>query len=519
MPGSQLDPPGSASGVESLGSDEIEDAKARRALHEDTQELRRGVIVNSLGYLVKLAHPLLLVLVVREYGAAAFGVFTAANAALLLALRLCLLGFDKGTLWMVSRSTVATERRGIVGVLWLSLGASSLSVILLTSMGLGWAARWAGDPSARLALGIMSLGLVPMALSEVLVAACLGKRRMEAQVYVKEGVVPIGLVLSALIFHHVPGNLLGLALAFIVSQLGGLAAAAILFGRVFAGSNWGEAERTIPRQVVRYSLPMGLSEVSNSLYQRMDLLFITAISSPSLVGVYAAVTQIGNSVRAIRRSFDPIVLALFSKIGVRPDRSRLTAVFSYATALVVSTQMPVFAFILVFSPWLLGLFGAGFEQGTSAAWALCAFWIVNGAIGLNGAIVSGMGRSDWILFDVLLSVGVQAILLLWWVPRFGLVGAACAVGASYSIQNLVQLFQAKRVNGFLSYDQRVLAALSRAALAFAGMAAAWLLLGATPVLVQRVGSFLVFVLIQLPALYRAWRGWAPAGLRPRQDLA
>jgi len=86
-------------------------------LRRDARDLRRGVAINALGYLARVAYPVLLGVAVALYGAAEFGVFTAAQAALLLVLRLALLGLDKGVLWWVPRQAAGAERRGLRPVL------------------------------------------------------------------------------------------------------------------------------------------------------------------------------------------------------------------------------------------------------------------------------------------------------------------------------------------------------------------------------------------------------------------
>ncbi|MCP4677538.1 MAG: oligosaccharide flippase family protein [Deltaproteobacteria bacterium] len=463
-------------------------------VREDARDLHRGVLVNTLGYGVKIAYPVLLVLVVRLYGAERFGVFCVVQAALLFTMRLCLLGFDKGIMWWIPRLSSDSERQGLRSALVITGVLSALAASGIALWAAPWIADWSGEPEAVSSLRLMTAGLVPMTLMEMFIHAMLGKRRMAAQVVVREGVVSVVLVLAGVGFYFLGFEDSGLALAFVVSSGAGLLTAIWMFSRVFRKSRWSDKEWRLPPELVRYSLPMWLSELANSFLLRMDMYMLAALTEPRIVGIYAAVMQVGNTIRAVRRSFDPIVFVLFSRIGAERDAARLKAGFSHATVLVIATQMPIYAFLIAFAPWLMSLFGTGFEQGSVAVLILCAFWILNGVVGLNGLIVSGYGRSDLTLFNVLVTIVAEGALLLLLVPRFGLEGAAIAVGLAYTLQNTVQLFEARWITGAWNYNRDVLVMLIVGAFTGVLMGATWFGLSPLGDSLRRILSFCAYLL-------------------------
>ncbi|MCP4603765.1 MAG: oligosaccharide flippase family protein [Proteobacteria bacterium] len=470
------------------------------AILSDVRELHRGALINALGYLVKIAYPVLLIVVVRLYGAEQFGVFSVVQATLLFTMRLCLLGFDKGVMWWIARLDPSVERKGLKQVLIIVGILSTLAALGISLGGASWIAEWSGAPDAVLSLRLMSLGLIPMTLMELLIHAALGKRRMEAQVIVREGIVSFVLVLAAVGFYFIGVKQLGLALAFLISSGAGLVGSVWMFARVFDGSKWLHRGWRPPAELTRYSIPMWLSEMANSFLLRMDMYVIAALTEPRIVGIYAAVMQVGNTIRSVRRSFDPIVLVLFSRIGAHHDRERLTAGFSHATALVIATQMPIYAFLLAFAPWLMPLFGTGFERGVVAVLILCGFWILNGVVGLNGLIVNGYGRSDLNLINVILTIIAEGFFLALFVPRFGLEGAALAVGMAYTIQNSVQLIQARQITGSWNYNANVFVVLVLGLLTGALMGAAWFGLNPLGESIKRIGSFATYIVACVGAL-------------------
>ena len=89
-----------------------------------------------------------------------------------------------------------------------------------------------------------------------------------------------------------------------------------------------------------------------------------------------------------------------------------------ATTLVIGSQIPVLAYY-AFLTMDLPLLGDVYDSATMPIVILCTFWILNGALGLNGPILVGFGKSSWILFNVLIAIGALIPLLYLWVPTPG----------------------------------------------------------------------------------------------------
>jgi O-antigen/teichoic acid export membrane protein len=462
-------------------------------IRSDARDLRRGVAVNIGGYILKVAYSAFVFVAVLLYGKQGFGIFTVAQAGILITARACMMGLNKAVLWWVPRQDPERERTGLVPAL---LGVGGLCTVAALAVGTFLApliANWSGEPEAAVGIRWMAAGLVPFALTEVLVSACLGKRRMEVRVIVREAVVSVGLLVGAVGFHLAGLDTVGLPLAFVVANSAGLLAAVIAFRKVFAGSRWPAREYWPPRAMVRYALPMWGSELLSSIVQRMDVLVIGALTDAATVGIYGAVFQVGNVLRSVRSAFDPIVLAIVSQIGSRHDPKRLTAGISHATVLAVATQLPIYAFLLAFTPWIMPLLGEGFEAATPSVLILAGFFLISGVIGLKGHIVTGYGRSDLALVNVLATIAVEALLLWLLVPTYRLEGAAIAAGGGAVFRNLLQVIEARAITGGWSYDRTVVWILLLGLVSSAVMALAWFGLAPLGDTGQRIGAFAAFL--------------------------
>lgn len=490
---------------------------AKAAIDRDARDLRRSLSINLFGYALKFAVPFLTILVIRAYGAGPFGVYSLVVAILGVLLRLCLLGLDKGLLWWIPRQAVADERVGLGPVLLVTTTTSLLLALLTASLLAPVIAGWASHPEITDGLRWMVAGLVPMAVIEVLCQAAVGKRHLEAHVLAKEGVVTLTMVVAALVLHGLGFGSEGLALAFFIANVAGLVAVWWVFRRAFAGSRGQATPWRLPVDLWRYAWPMWLGELAQSLFARLDVFVLAALTNDVAVGIFAGAAQYAQNVTAIRVSFDPMVTAMVSQIHHANDLNRLRRGFSHAWVLVATLALPLVALMTAGAAWIMPLLGEKYAAGVVPALILIGLYTVHGLFGLNQHIVSGFGRSRLALLNILVAIVVALGLLYTLIPRFGVAGAAWGIGLTYVLLNVIWAVEARVIVGGWHYERSVAAVLGLGAVGAAAMAAVWLGLaaalgpGAAADLVARGMGLAAFAAVFGPGMVVLRRhGWLAA---------
>jgi O-antigen/teichoic acid export membrane protein len=488
---------------------------------DDARSLKRALGLQVVGYALKAGLPFLLALATQAYGVSRWGVFVALQALVIMAQRVAIFGLDKALLWWVG----AHDERDAPRAIGSTVGFVALSTIgvagLLEDGGPIVLARWEGAGVEQWPSLVLMLSALPlMTVTDVLLHATMGQRKMGAQIAVRDTLVPsswLGLAIALSLFGWKER---GLAAAFLISQALGLGVA------VFATKAWQHVRLGVrpPPSLLRYAVATWLNEISNTTLQRADALILAGLTDPFTVGVWGVIAQFGNAMRTIRRAFDPILTAVTARISRAHDSNRLAHALSYATQLVSMTQLPVFVFMLLFAGQLLPLYGHGFEQGSTALVVVCAFWLVSGAISLPGVVLAGYGHARLGLLITLLGIACEVPLLLVLVPRYGLVGAALAVGIANLIQQFVQIWQMKRLTGGLHYNERARRPAGPATIAGTLTALTWVALyenGASQ-LTASSGSFAVFAVAYGISVGLQWRRGllrAPGQEEPRTSGA
>lgn len=471
----------------------------------DAADLRRGMRLTLLSYLPRIAYPLLLILVIRLYGAGPYGVYAVVHAILTFIMRVCLLGLDKGLLLWIPRQAPADERFGLRAVLLTTAALNAAAALLVGTVFAPWIAHWAERPEAATTLRWMAASMVPMAIMEVLIQTANARRRIDGQVLVKDGLVTILNPALALVFFFAGLGSPGLALAHAVSMLVGVLALAEMFRRLYPGTAWTGPRFLPPRELVVLSRPLWMSEMMATVYNRVEVYSMAALADAKTIGLFQGALQIAQNILAVRSSFDYLVVVLVTEIQGTGDRERLIHGFSYTLRLLATIVVPVTAGILAFAAWILPLLGPDFPQALPAVWILCGFFVVHGTLGLNQDILIGAGRSAWVPIDTMISGALGALAFAVLLPRFGLTGAALAMGLMYFTLSLLFIVQAPRVLGFWPYDRSLLPLLGLTAAAAAVMAGLWLGLASVVGDAARVVGFLGFLAVFLPGLRRVRR--------------
>lgn len=458
------------------------------AERRDATDLRRGLALSIGAGPLRAALAVLLAVALALHGPERFGLFLALQAPLHVAARAAALGLDRALLaWLGTDAARRLAGPALRGVLALTGAAASLVTLALIHAG--------GPPL----LAWMALALVPMVLTEVLVHAALARRRLAAPLLVREGVIELGTVVLAIALHRWD---LGLAVAFVVARVAGLAAALLLARRALAADLHAGVGARLPRGLLRAGLRLWLWGLVGALHQRLDLILLGALAEPRQIGVYAACQHLAGAVRQLRRAFEPMVLAVVAEPAGAGDRARLAAAFDRAAALVTAAQAPVLAALIAFAGPLLDALG-GLSSALLPALLLCLAAAVEGTLGVHGLALIALGRADLGVVHVLLAMSLMTAGMLALVPPFGVLGAALAVGLAGVSLALLQRRAAARLLGRPPrLPGRTLAWIALGALA---MALAWHYARPLGDLPARALALLAFTALALPGALRSAR--------------
>ncbi|WP_433021595.1 lipopolysaccharide biosynthesis protein [Kribbella sp. CA-294648] len=417
----------------------------------EAEVLARGGALNLVGAVVAgVAGLALVVVATRALGLAEAGRFFTVISIFLVLQTVGRLGADLGLVYFLARFRALGNEERVSACLRAAFGPVLLVACLLGG-GLALAAdplaRWAldGDGGGAVTMIRLLAVLLPLAVGyDLLLSISRGYSRMRPTVLLEKIGRPV-LQLTAMIAVALAG--------------GGPVALAVAWGLPFlpfAVLALGSARRALPAKHLsggrtsftasfwRFTAPRAVASCAQILLQRLDIIIVAALRGPADAAIYAAATrflvagQLGN--QAISTAVQPRLSGL---LALR-DMVQAGRLYQISTAWLVAISWPIFGIAAAFAPWILDLFGDGYDEGSSVVVILSVAMMVATACGVVSIVLIMAGKTVWNLWNTLLALVLNIGIDLALVPTLGIVGAAIGWAVALLAANLVPLAQVWR---------------------------------------------------------------------------
>lgn len=211
------------------------------------------------------------------------------------------------------------------------------------------------------------------------------------------------------------------------------------------GGNLGEwrFEGATARLLLRYSWPLAFSAFFVSLYMKIDQLMIDAYLGKAALGIYTPVVNLSEAWYFVPMA---IVTSVFPAVmnARRDDPLRYRRRLQNLYELMVVLGLGVAILMTFAAPWIYEWFykpefHAGAEVLAIHIWA-GIFISLNVA---NGQYLIAEGYTGLLFTRSLLGAGINIALNAWWIPRYGMVGAAYATVVAYACSAFFVIFVPK----------------------------------------------------------------------------
>ncbi|MBI4604732.1 MAG: oligosaccharide flippase family protein [Planctomycetes bacterium] len=370
----------------------------------------------------------------RLLGAKGYGAYVYAVAWLAFATPGATLGLDG----VLVRYVAAYRRTGRWGALRGLLGfaqglgvAASAGLLLAALLVLGL--NRSLDPDARLT------GLVVLSLLPVVVSATLRQATLRGLERVATGQLPETLVQPLVILAG--AACLGLALRRPATSVeaaavhAAAAVAAFLLGCLLLRRSLPPELRGAPRdREARVWISMGLPLLAigwmQVLLNKGDLLLLGALSGSREAGVYAVASRVADAVLLVFDSTSLVAAPMIAGAHAAGQKEELQRIVRSVARLNLWLSAPICVAFLVLAPWLLGLFGEEFVQGTSVLRILVLGQLFSASAGAVGQILYMTGHARAVAVAVGACGALNLALASALIPRYGALGAATSAAIS-----------------------------------------------------------------------------------------
>ena len=337
---------------------------------------------------------------------------------------------DKSRLWGIIQTGLAIPIMvGLVLALGVFLLADPLSIRLF------------GRPDLAPVLRLSSVGIPLLALISVMAAITQGFKRMEFKVYSQDITLNLSKLILSVALLAIGLSVMGAVAAYIISLAVTVVMLFFFVNHLFPLNRPLRAAQRNTKDMLRFTLPVYLSQLLNEFSGSIETVVLGFFGSVSGVGIYTAVLRVSGIGSMFLSSLTRIAAPLFSDLHSQGKIDQLKRVYQTTTKWAMTFNLPIFLTMAIFARPLLSIFGVDFVAGASGLIILAFATLFNASTGMCGSIITMTGHSKLNLANSIIDLTANIGLVLLFVPRWGIVGAALAGSLSIILINTMRLVE------------------------------------------------------------------------------
>ncbi|TLD42419.1 MAG: Polysaccharide biosynthesis protein [Candidatus Jettenia ecosi] len=412
------------------------------------KELLKG---SSIAFIIRMLGMvtgyLFALLVTRNYGAEAMGIFALSQTVLLVISLFSKLGLDTASMRFISEYSSQGKWNSVKEVYIKSL-KMVIPVSLFLSCLFFYFSPFISDyffkkPHLSSYFQIISLSILPLVILSIHSESLRGLKKIIAYAFFRNmsvslsGAVVIGIAIFLSKDARVPviAHVIGIIILTIVSLIVWLKHTNIFKYTIENSISY--------NTILNVSLPLMLSSSMLFILQWTDTIMLGILKTEAEVGIYNVALKIANFTSISLFAINSIAAPKFAEFYGKRDMKGLGKVARQSTKLIFWSSFPVLLIFLFFPSMVLGVFGTEFKSGVYALILLTIGQFVNAISGSVGLILQMTGKQkafqNIIVIATILNIGLNAFLI----PKYGINGAAFATAISITFWNLSSVMYVK----------------------------------------------------------------------------
>ena len=194
-----------------------------------------------------------------------------------------------------------------------------------------------------------------------------------------------------------------------------------------------------------FAIPQSLNMASNAGLVKLDALILSVFASANTVGIYALLVDLAQMIRLPKMAFSGILNPLVAryqsqnnKVGIQESLRELA---------LLSALVGTFVLLLVqffFPDFIFGTNQAWTESGW-IPWVVCVGPFMSVHFGLAGNLLLMSGHARLLLMNSLMALTLNVVLDLLWIPKWGILGAACAGAEANFSNSMLQIIEMNKL--------------------------------------------------------------------------
>ena len=430
-------------------------------VNQSLQKIAKGTGIVFIGTIIGMLLGFVSrIIIVRCITQSEYGIYSLALVLLSIFATISTLGLSDGTTRQIAFYRGKDDALKIKGVM-----LSSLQIALITGVLLSLVLFFTSNlistnvfhsPELSSPLKIFSIALPFFVLINIFTSIFRGFDRAEPSVYFQNifrSVIYILFLAGAILLGL---SFIGVIYAYFASIMLTCMAFAVYAMKKPPLATKGEksvnADPMMGKELLFFSLPLFAVTMLQAITTWTDTLMLGYFKMPDVVGLYNAALPLANLLPIILTSVNFLFIPIMSQLYAKGQTEEMKKSYAVLTKWIFSATLPIFLVLFLFPEAVLNiLFGSRYVGAAIALQILGLGFFTHSILGPNGNTLIVMGKTQFLMLSVLITVIVNFILNIILIPPLGIIGAAIATTSALFIKNLfwaAKLYSSSKIHPF-----------------------------------------------------------------------
>ena len=210
-----------------------------------------------------------------------------------------------------------------------------------------------------------ALTIIPIALSDVALAALAYRRNIKASVTARAIIEPWTISVAVLVYYYIARDD-GLTLAYMTALTAAMVASLVPMLRSYGLPRGWRPHLGRVAAMARRNAPLAGAETIEWGTRNVDRFILGMVFEPRIVGIYYMAQQISSIPQKLKSSFDPILGPVITQSLAKNDRAAIAQQVRQVGFWIMSAQAIVALMGSIPGEAVMGLIGPQFVAGTAA---------------------------------------------------------------------------------------------------------------------------------------------------------
>ena len=413
-------------------------------------------------------------LLARWVGAEFLGIYSLANAIMLISEVVAKMGLETGVMRFVSRLNPELDQEKIQKIIASALKMTTIfSLVIMVALIISSGAIVKNilnePPLLKLVIIIFAIAIPFNALTLVSAFATQGFKRLKYKILVTQFLNPTLLLTTMVICYWFISAESALMAPMLITGIIGLFVMLGVLKKVTGVSNNQIMKAKFERSLFKFSYPLMFVTILQTFMHWMDILMLGYFTDATTVGLYHPAARTAGLLQALLLSFISIYAPMMAQFHREGDRKKMDDTYKLVSRWLLMCAIPISAIFIIFPGKVMLLFGPEYLPSAKILVILTGATFIQAIFGAAGPTLSMSGHTKLVLWNTIGAFALNFGLNIFLIPNYGIIGAAIATLTSLIVVGFARTIEVSVILKMNFFDRKVIKPIFAGITVFTGL--------------------------------------------------